>query len=487
MIATTRAGKLEGLDLDGVTAYLGIPYAAAARWHRPEPVTAWTGARAATRLAPGPPQPATALPAAAALPGTDVEATAEDCLYLNVWAPDGVTSAPVMVWLPGGAFISGSASLPLYDGARLATGQQVVVVTVTYRVGVLGFAAVPECPPNRGLLDQVAALEWVRESIDVFGGDPGNVTVFGESAGAGSILHLMAMPSARGLFQRAIVQSGATDHTLTVDQAASVTTRFLDALRGDLSAPVERILAAQADTIVTAMADVGPMPLHPFVDGELVTTRPVAAMGDVDVDLLIGTTRDEMRMFLDPASASLDRDRVIRRTARYLASLGAADVAAESLVSRYDDDPHLPTPGDMWSAIQTDGEMRRPADAVAAAHLASGRATFVYRFDEPLSGRLAHLGACHASDLPYPFGAVDCCGWPDVLGPGASALADAMQSAWAAFARNGDPSCDELGHWPHHDAAHRATMLLADKPELVDDPAGDRRRSWTEIAPVSGS
>jgi para-nitrobenzyl esterase len=490
VIVTTRAGRLEGVDGDGVGAFLGIPYAqppvGARRWQAPEPAAAWTGTRRATELPPGAPQPEIGIPGTGTLPGLDVERTDEDCLYLNVWAPVGATSAPVMVWLPGGAFMTGGAAIPLYDGTRLAARHGVVVVTVTYRLGALGFAAVPGMTPNRGLLDQVAALHWVRDNIDAFGGDAGNVTVFGESAGGGAVVHLMAMPSAGGLFRRAIVQSGATDLTLTADQAGSVAARFTSALGTDLAAPVDRVLDAQQEAIAATMADVGAMPFHPFVDGEVVASRPMVAMPDAGVDLLIGTTRDEMRMFLDPRSADLDRGRLVRRAGRYLASLGADDDGAESLVATYDDDPHLPSPADVWSAIQTDGEMRRPADAMAGAHTKGGP-TFVYRFDQPLAGPLAHFRACHASDLPYPFGTIDCPGWADVVGDGAVRVSDAVQAAWASFARAGDPSCDEVGKWPQYDLERRATMLLAPESHVVDDPDGARRRQWAELAPMTGS
>jgi para-nitrobenzyl esterase len=433
-------------------------------------------------MPPAPPQPVDGTPGGATLPGIAVDRTDEDCLYLNVWSPPGASGAPVMVWLPGGAFITGGAAIPLYDGAQLAA-RGVVVVTVTYRVGALGFAALPGCPPNRGLLDQVEALRWVRDNIDGFGGDPGNVTLFGESAGGGSILHLMAMPSGRGLFRRAIVQSGATDYTLSPDQAASVAAQFASALDGDPhTAPVERVLAAQNEAMLAGFATVGAMPFHPFLDGDVIASRPISAMAHSEVDLLIGTTRDEMRMFLDPRAVDLDRDRLTRRATRYLVSLGAPDDAAASLVAQYDDDPHLPTAGDVWSALQTDGEMRRPSDAMAEAHSANAQNTFVYRFDEPLVGRLAHLRACHAADLPYPFRAVDRGGWAEVLSPDAPALADAVQSSWVAFARDGNPSCDELGPWPAYDMDRRPTMLLAAQSRLVDDPDGARRALWAELA-----
>ena len=471
-----------------VTGTLGIPYAAppvgARRGQAPEPVRSSSTSSSTATFPPAPPQPVDGTPGGATLPGLTVGYTDEDCLYLNVWRPDGVQGLPVLVWLPGGAFVTGGAGLPLYDGTRLAA-LGVVVVTVTYRVGALGFAAVDAWPPNRGLLDQVEALRWVRDSIEKFGGDPENVSVFGESAGGGSILHLMAVPGARGLFRRAIVQSGATDYTLDRAAAASVADLFVAALGRDVgSAPVEQILAAQQEALFAGFGEVGPMPFHPYVDGEVLASRPLDALPASDVDLLIGTTRDEMRMFLDPNAGDLDRERLTRRAARYLASLGAPEDAAGDLVARYDGDPHLSTPGDVWSAVQTDGEMRRPMDALAAAHTSSGRSTFVYRFDEPLVGSLAHLGSCHASDLPFPFGTIDEPGWSDVVGSAADAVVDAVQSAWVAFASNGDPSNDALGTWSAYDTDRRATMLLAATSQLVDDPDAARRQAWAELAPL---
>jgi para-nitrobenzyl esterase len=488
VIVQTCQGGLKGEQANGVCRLLGVPYAAAPvgarRWQGPEPVEAWTGVREATRLPPAPPQVTSGSPGAGTLPGLEVGETNEDCLYLNVWTPDGARRAPVMVWIPGGAFTTGGAGIPMYDGAQLAKRHGVVVVTVTYRVGALGFAAVPGSTPNRGLLDQVAALTWVRDNIEQFGGDPTNVTVFGESAGGGSVLHLLAMPSARGVIRRAIVQSGATDLTLTADQAGAVAARFLAALGGDLAADIGRLLDAQQAAMFETMADVGTMPYHPCVDGEVVVARPLEAVADAPVDLLIGTTRDEMRMFLDPRP--LDRERLVRRAGRYLALLGGREEDGEALVATYEGDPHLPTETDVWSAIQTDGEMRRPADAMAAAHTKAAP-TYVYRFDQPMGGSLGHLGACHASDLPYPFGTFLQAGWSDVVTPDAYAVSDMVQAAWAAFARTGDPSCDEAGQWPAYDVDTRPTMLFGPEPGVVDDPHGERRRAWADFAAMTGS
>lgn len=258
------------------------------------------------------------------------------------------------------------------------------------------------------------------------------------------------------------------------------------AIDGRLDADIGPLLEAQQAAMFETMADVGTMPYHPHVDGEIVVARPHHVMTDAPVDLLIGTTLDEMRMFLDPKTAELDRERVTKRAARYLAMLGGDTGGAEELVATYDDDPHLPTPGDVWSRIQTDGEMRRPADAIASAHIAAGP-TFVYRFDQPLAGPLAHLRACHASDLPYPFGTFEEAGWNDVVTPDARAVSDAMQAAWAAFARSGDPACDEVGAWPAYDLGARPTMILGPNGVVVDDPHGERRKVWEELAPMSDS
>ena len=280
------------------------------------------------------------------------------------------------------------------------------------------------------------------------------------------------------------MQSGATDYTLDPAQAASVADRFVTVLGGDLGAPVEAILAAQQEALFSAMADVGPMPFHPFVDGDVLASRPIEALPSSDVDLLIGTTRDEMRMYLDPNAPPLDRERLVKRTARYLSTLGVPDGHAEALLAHYDDDPYLPSPDEVWSAIQTDREMRRPMHGLADAHTRSGRSTYVYRFDEPLAGPLTHLRACHASDLPFTFGTVVDAGWSDVVGPGAEAVVRSMQAAWTAFARGGDPSCEPLGAWPAYDTDRRATMLLAAGSRLVDDPEGARRRQWAELTPM---
>ena len=204
-------GSLQGHTAPGSTAFLGIPFAEAPvgplRWAPPSPVLSWSGTRDATEFGPAPWQP-TGGPLDGLVPGMGSNNQSDDCLNLNVWTPSINGAQPVLVWIHGGAFSLGAGSLSVYDGSRLAAATNTVVVTINYRLGALGFLVIddPSCTPNVGLLDQVAALEWVRNNISAFGGDPDNVTIFGESAGGGSVLSLLSMPSAVGLFQRAIVR-----------------------------------------------------------------------------------------------------------------------------------------------------------------------------------------------------------------------------------------------------------------------------------------
>lgn len=474
-------------DRRAVEVFRGIPFARPPvrplRFAAPEPPEGWREPRDATRFGPSAPQPANNL-LNGVVPGMTVGETSEDCLTLNVWTP--ATSAanrtgarPVMVWLHGGSFLLGGSSLPTYDGARLAADGDVVVVSCNYRLGALGFCALDVA--NCGLLDQIAALEWVRDNIASFGGDPGRVTIFGESAGGGCVLHLLAAPGARGLFHRAIAQSGATDFTLTAARAAEVAQRFaacagvaaddLDALR---AVPVERILAAQDEAAVALLPTVGLMPFHPVADGTVVRAAPETAIaaGAADgVDLVIGITADEMRLFLDPATFPPDRATLVRQVARL-----REDLDATALVDVYAGTarPNRASLGDLWADVTTDLQMSLPARRVADAHARRGNTTYGYVFTWPAAAGDGALRACHGVDLPFTFGTFDREGWDAFVGSGteSEALSTRMRSAWCAFARDGDPG------WPRYEPPRRTTMLLGRECRTVDDPGGERLAAW---------
>ena len=423
------------------------------------------GAIDATEFGPAPPQ----FPGMGTVPG-DVTPAAmdEDCLFLNVWRPREPGPHPVFVWFYGGGFLGGATSDPTIDGARLAARGPMVVLTAAYRVGALGSLDLGDT--NCGLRDQRCALEWVRDHIAAFGGDPQNVTVAGESAGGGSVLHLLAAPSTAGLFGRAIIQSGATEYTRTRDEIARVTEIFCAALDGDdpRAVPWCRIIEAQGQAMMPLMTEMARMPFHPWVDDDLLAARPVDALAagvGGEVDLVIGTTRDEMRLFF--AEPSLVELQMRKRVDRYLGRDGSDVVRSYHAIVGED-------PMDVWAAIQSDREMLRPAVAIANAH--QGR-TFRYLFTWDVAPRNDGLSlrACHAADLPFTFDSLDRLGWDQWTGadcdPAAgAALVDAIGDAWCGFARTGDPG------WPSVESGQ--VMEFGRDSGVRVDPATARVAVW---------
>ncbi len=520
-VIATAAGRIRGVHEGGVWAFRGVPYArapvAGLRWRPPEPPAKWSGIREARAFGPiapqSPPSPVTAIP------GDTVESD-EDCLSLNVWTPalDG-RPRPVMVWLHGGGFTSGNGASSLYDPTGLVVRGDVVVVSLNYRLGALGFLAHEglasgggEPFANWGLLDQIAALEWVRDAIGELGGDPGNVTIFGESAGAMSVATLMAMPGAHGLFARAVVQSGppVTGSTTWGERQAEKLCELLGLngfKRGSLAAVAAPALVEAGGRLALASARSGgfPLPFLPVVDGVSLPAPPGEAMAEAaPVPLLIGTNRDECAFFTvgetlgetgatrgDACQAGSDRTApgggsegiVEGRLARLLSPEGLDD-AAGYLVAAYRSARAARgescSDHDLWTALLTDLVFRVPSLEMAAAHSERQAATFVYMFDQESPILDGLLGSCHGLEIPFVFGSL---ANPVISifagkGPEAAALSSAMGEAWVAFARDGDPSCDALGEWPGYDAARRSTMVLGPHRAVEDDPRSAERMAW---------
>jgi para-nitrobenzyl esterase len=422
-------------------SWLGITYATAARFERPQP-TAWDGDLARPgEFGPAAPQ----LPGDDIVPGMRVDATDEArCLSLNVWAPVGAAGLPVLLWFHGGSFVLGASSQPCYDGAHLAGEQDVVVVSANYRLGAFGFLdtrSIGGDGTNFGLHDALAALAWVADNIGAFGGDPARVTVFGVSAGGGVGVHLLSSPAARGLFDGVIVQSGITDRTLDADRAALVATTLCDAANvvnvdGLRALPADRLLAAQAAVMPALLKPVGMMPFHPCIDGELVLGAPARQLADGAADgvrLLAGTTSQEMNLFLDPRAATPDHERFVARVERYV---DVAPEVAEAIVERYAGE--LGESG-VWPAVFSDVEMHVPLRRVLEAH-APHAPTYAYLF----AWEAPERGAFHAIDIPFTFATFDVDGWGEFVGFDADAeqLGRALRTAWAAFARDGSPGWD---------------------------------------------
>jgi carboxylesterase type B len=490
-VVKTRAGGVRGSVADGVRVFKGIPYAAppfgANRLRPPQPVAPWSGVRDA--LAFGPKSPQSLYPPQISLFLPELTIAGEDCLTLNIWAPDrGAGNWPVMVWIPGGLFeYHGTGASPWYDGSRFAR-DGVVCVTINYRVGAEGFLYLGESEgeANRGLLDQIAALQWVRENIAAFGGDPGNVTIFGESAGALSVGTLLAMPRAEGLFQRAIAQSGAAHHVTSAATARRISQYLAEKLgiaatrEAFAAVPSDRLIAAQEELRADLQARPDParwgevaatmLPWEPVVDGELLPARPidrVQAGAGAGVDLVVGTNTEENRLFLVSSGA------IEQITDEALAGAVAAyGLPVEATLATYRATYPDASPGDLLAALQTDWYWRVPALRLADAHAEHSPTTYMYEFawrSPQFDGR---LGACHALEIPFVFDTLGE-GTEPLLGPAPpQQLADTMHAAWIAFATSGDPG------WPTYELMRRATMRFDTTSALVDDPRSTERALW---------
>jgi para-nitrobenzyl esterase len=492
-VVEVRGGRIQGVRRADLWTFSGVPYAGSPagehRWRPPPPVEPWTGVRLCDHFTAIAPQSPGLVEMSL---GGEPDEKSEDCLSLNIWTP-GLDHGrrPVMVWVHGGSFVSGSGAGSLYRGGMLASTGDVVVVTINYRLGLLGFLAHPalEDPGqtwldgrpwsgigNWGLADQVAALAWVQDHIADFGGDPGNVTLFGESAGGMSVSALLGAPAARGLFHRAIVESGPP-YTYTVDQAAA----RAEAVATHLGVPLTRAALEQipADALVEAANQVGQVSannddsgllLMPVVDGGLLPVAPEAAVaaGSVsEVPLLIGTTRDESAFFTvgNPSLAALDEDGLRRWTRRLTPDAEEAERLIGAFRQARLDRGEAVSPRDLWVAIATEFVFRLPSLRLADAHAgaaAPGVGTFVYLFtwESPAFG--GYLGSCHALEIPFVFGTVHNPAVQGFCGGGdqAFALSDDMRRAWTGFARSGLPD-----GWEQWDPDRRPTRVLGPWPE----------------------
>ena len=470
---------------NGVLVAYGIPYGADTgprRFQPPVPPEAWGTAILPQVYGPASPQ------------RSNESNQSEDCLRLNVWTsgPGASRQLPVIVYIHGGAYATGSGSSPLTNGARLAARGDVVVVTVNHRLGPLGYASLARLAPgfedsgNLGQLDLVLALEWVRDNIAAFGGDPGCVTVVGQSGGGAKIATLMAMPAAAGLFHRAVTMSGqqatasgplnATRRAEVWLEALGLTPNRIDEVR---TMPVERLIEA-AGAIDPILG--GALYFGPVLDGRSLTRHPFwpeAAPQSAHIPMMIGNTREETLAFLggDPANAGLTWDSL---PARLTPSQMRIDVAPEAVVAWYRAEHPGMSPDQVLIRATTAARSWRAAVIEAEMRAAQGSPAFVYQLDWASRLPSGRTGAFHTSDIPLMLDNVAAEG-SGAVGPGAQAMSDRMSDALLAFARTGEPNHPGLPNWTPYSLERRETLVMDLPPRMEDDPRGDERRFFGRI------
>ncbi len=498
-IVHTEAGRVHGASENGLSVYRGIPYAAppsgGLRFRVAQPHPGWDDVLDCESFRPISPQiPNEALDS---MVGAAPQEQSEDCLFLNVWTPGTDDAArPVMVWIHGGAFTIGSGSERIYDGATLAERGDVVVVTINYRLGALGFLHLPAFEEsNFGMRDQVAALRWVRDNIAHFGGDPSNITIFGESAGGMSVSSLMGSPEAQGLFHKAIPQSGAGHHGIDDPQAVTHGEQFCELLGVDPSdadalqgAEVSDILAAQAkleEQMLYVAMEAGKqpeMPFRPIIDGEFLTEMPINAVRAgqaAGVAALIGCLDEESKLFaaMVPTEPPNEEDAVavmdgLHGDGRKLYDIyrAAREARGESI-----------TPYEIQTAASGDELFRVPAVRLLDAQAEHSDQTWCYLFDWKSPMLDGALGSCHALDIPFVFGTHGVASEFAGEGVAANALAEFTMDTWLAFAKTGNPATEQMPAWPQWDAETRQTVVLGESVRVEDNFRGEEVAVWDGV------
>ncbi|HEY4942105.1 MAG TPA: carboxylesterase/lipase family protein [Rhizomicrobium sp.] len=486
---TIAQGTLFGRREGKVLRFAGIPFATAARWQMPVAAAGWSGVRDAGDFANICPQD----PKQADIMKGPLEPQSEDCLYLNVWTQGcDAGRRAVLFYIHGGGFTTGSGHIGCLEGTALAARGDVVVVTINYRLGAFGFLNLRDATDGKlpgtgaeGLADQIVALQWVRDNIAAFGGDPENITIFGESAGSASVCALMASPKAKGLFRRAICESGGAHVGRKRDESALTAKALIerlgvtDAPEKMLDLPFETILNAQIDLAANPPKGAPALGFGPTIDGEVLPLRAIDAIragSAKGVDLIAGTAKDEARLFFlgNRKIAEMNAESLRKRVGGI-----AGEDNAEAMIAAYAE----AKPADGFAAIVGDNMFLMPTIKLLEAQSAYAP-SYGFRMDwtSPMLNGL--LGACHVIEIGFVFGTH---ARPEVAdffgtGPEADALAAAMMDSWISFAKTGDPGSRSLP-WPRYEAQARATMIFGDgAPHVVDDPAKSRRLAWGQVS-----
>jgi para-nitrobenzyl esterase len=499
-IVETSSGKVRGYGRRGVIKFKGIPYAGSPagenRFKPPMPVEPWTGVLDVLEYSPIAPQNQSELEA---MFGDQRKQGETECLSLNIWTSSiDNKKRPVMFFIHGGGFVTGTGAG--LDGARLVLRGDVVVVSINYRLGTLGFlymADIPDATANAGLLDMVAALKFVRENISNFGGDPDNVTIFGESAGGFAVSCLLAMPLAKGLFKRAIPQSGAA-HPMGFNAKAATRAydQFIDVLgiqKGDIDAirrlSTEDIMKAQLAITPARSGDFlsqRPLRLGPVVDHDVLPEHPLDALKKgfaKDIDIFIGSNLDETKLWnmWNPEADKIDEDGILNSVKGMMSLMGKDEAKAQEFIDAYRQ--ARKTPRDIMDGITTDYMFRIPSIRLAENQTKHNKKTYMYLFAWPSPMKGGKYGAMHALELAFVFGIL----LPQDVGifpkrtEETEALSKTVMDTWIAFARNGNPNHPAIPGLAAYDEEKRATLVFNTETQVVDDPYGQERVVWDDL------
>lgn len=494
LVVETKYGRVRGMKQGNVYVWKGIPYAKAPvgplRFKPPQPPEPWKGIREATQFGPAAPQPLHMLPSLV----SDEIGVSEDCLTLNIWS-SGLRGPlkPVLVWIHGGAYVSGTSALSLYDGASFAEKGNLVFVSFNYRLGPLGYLYLGEygeeyrASGNCGTLDQIAVLRWIRDNIAAFGGDPEQVTVFGQSSGAGSVSVLLSIDEVRTLFQRAILQSWSTASTIDRESAERVTRQFLKIL-GLQKNPIANLLNMPAEKLAEAVVKMSFVSFRPVIDGLILDQPPLEAVGKGVADgksLIVGSTRDEYwlkatkeRAF-QSGDGSLMVEYVREKTMPYWPEIASYYLnnqeAGRSLAER-------------MKRLMTFHMYTYSVEQLITRLVQRPVRLWTYRFDWRSPVLQGALGACHGMELPFVFHTFD-----SPLGQARTGftsdravLSGIMHGAWSAFASTGNPNGPMVPTWPNCKNPDRACMIFDRHCQVKQDPHRKEREIWDQAVCKAG-
>jgi len=488
-IIEIKYGRIQGYIEQGIKIFKGIPYSSPPvgnlRFKPPIPPKQWNDVRSTTEFSPICPQP----PSEKEL----FEQDEANSLTLNIWTPElDSEKRPVMFWIHGGGFEGGSSASESYDGLPLSLRGNIVIVTINYRLGALGYLYIPGKTANVGQLDQIAALRWVHENIQLFGGDPNNVTIFGESAGGTAVITLLAMPDAKGLFHRAIAQSAYSFNKTYHKEGSDKFSSMLKINPGDIHSlqkvPIDEIKKTQSSFMVEAKSKGWDNPFSPVVDGKTILEKPLNALQNgiaKDIPLLIGTNQDEMKFFeqkLAPNISEMSSEKLLEKIKDYLND----EKLANKLINTYikEREGILPNePLDIIGDFQTDYYFRILSIRVAEAQSRHQKNTYMYLFTWSSPWMDGKLGSCHALEISFVFGTLDKPGM-DIFcgkGPEVETLGEKMMDTWIAFAHSGDPNNKNIPEWLSYDSVNRSTMILDKEVKIVNDPFGKEREEWEQF------